>query len=386
MCSTKKPVELNPCASVKLVPHKPIRPTKMQCWMHPRRATCRVQRLRNAYHDERNESGLLHMTVYSDIFLDERARPYYRRLLRKRSDAAVARCAFLNAGRVHDCLLVEPAPSEHFKSIEEAGETNMSTLRTILVTLLDFLGRISANEYLLIVDRLIIDLVYSEFRAVVLPQHAYVLTQACESVDNESGDDEDADDNERCRRRVEPPWNQIVTASYVAAANRDEDARYNDWQRQSQYIYQTFLVYATLLTTILKQSNPFIISENTSVSVLLRTLGKCPENPERVNCCKLSYGGAPPGHIMCPPRAIVKKIYSYVNWALNPHKDQRYSALIARPSDRATGADSEDLRENINCDLHADDVTPLNLLDWDNFVSAFMDYFGAPPSARSAGI
>nr|QNN89414.1 capsid protein VP1054 [Spilarctia obliqua nucleopolyhedrovirus] len=89
---------------------------------------------------------------------------------------------------------------------------------------------------------------------------------------------------------------------------------------------------------------------------------------------------------MCPPRAIVKKIYSYVNWALNPHKDLRYSALIAQPSDATTGAGSENLRENINCDLHPDDVTPLNLLDWDNFVSAFMDYFGVPPSARSASI
>ncbi|AKR14181.1 capsid associated protein [Dasychira pudibunda nucleopolyhedrovirus] len=378
MSCAKKLVTLNPCTSVKLVPHRPIRPTKMQCWMHPRRATCRVQRLRDAYHDERNESSLLHMTVYSDIFLDERARPYYRRLLRKRTDAAAARRAFLNAGQVHDCLLLEPAPSEHFKSIEEAGETNMSTLRTILATLTSFLGRVASTEYFLIVDRLFIDLVYSEFRAVVLPQHAYVLQQAC--ADNDSSDEEP------CERRVEPPWNQIVVAAHVAAAHRHEGARYNEWQRQSQYIYQTFLVYATLLTTILKQSNPFIISENSSASVILRTLGKCPDNPERVNCCKLSYGGAPPGHLMCPPRAIIKKIYRYVNWASNPHRDQRYSALIARPSDAATGAGSGDLRENVDGNLHADDITPLILLDWDNFVSALMDYFGAPPGARPAGI
>ncbi|AHD25582.1 vp1054 [Choristoneura murinana nucleopolyhedrovirus] len=381
MCSTKKLVTLNPCTSVKLVPHRPIRPTKMQCWMHPRRATCRVQRLRNAYHD--NKSGLLHMTVYNDIFLDERARPYYRRLLRKRFDGATARRTFLNAGLVHDCLLLEPAPSEHFKSIEEAGETNMSTLKTILTTLLSYLGRMTSNEYLLIVDRLFIDLVYSEFRAVVLPQHAYVLRQACEPADSDDSDHERRDSDER---RVEAPWNQIVVAAYVAVVNKDDGSRYNEWQRQSQYIYQTFLVYATLLTTILKQSNPFIISENSSASVILRTLGKCPDNPERVNCCKLNYGGASPGHIMCPPRAIVKKIYSYVNWALNPHKDQRYSALIARPSDAATGGCSGDLRENINGDLHAEDITPLILLDWDNFVTAIMDYFGAPHNARPASI
>lgn len=315
------------------------------------------------------------MTVYSDVFLDERARPYYRRLLRKRSDAAAARRAFLNAGLVHDCLLIEPAPNERFKSVEEAGETNMSTLRTVLTTLLSYLGRVAADEYLLVVDRLFVDLVYSEFRAVVLPQHAYVLRQACAAADSASSDDE-------CReRRVEPPWNQIVVESLVAAANRDGDARYNEWQRQSQYIYQTFLVYGTLLTAILKQSNPFVISDAGSVSVILRTLGKCPENPERVNCCKLSYGGAPPGHVMCPPRAVVKKVYSYVNWALNPHKDQRYSALIARPA-AAAAAGSGDLRENADGDLHADDVTPLTLLDWDNFITALMDYFGAPPGAR----
>ncbi|QDL57051.1 VP1054 [Dione juno nucleopolyhedrovirus] len=383
MCSTRRPVALNPCASVKLVPHKPIRPTKMQCWMHPRRATCRLQHVRNAYHDELNESALLHMTVYSDIFLDERARPYYRRMLRARTDAAAGRRAFLNAGQVHDCLLIAPMPDEHFKSIEEAGETNMNTLRTILATLTNFLSRVTRNEYLLIVDRLFIDLVYSEFRAVVLPQHAYVLQQACapSPLDGESSEEE------QCERRVESPWDQIVTTSYVATANRDGDVLYNEWQRQSQYIYQTFLLYSTMLTAILKQSNPFIISESSSASVILRTLGSCPDNPDRVNLCKLSYGGAPPGHIMCAPRAIVKKVYRYVNWALNPHKDQRYSALIARPSDATTtGGCTGDLRENINNDLHADDVTPLILLDWDNFITAFMDYFGAPPSARSAGI
>ncbi|AAQ91662.1 viral capsid associated protein [Choristoneura fumiferana DEF multiple nucleopolyhedrovirus] len=382
MCSTKAPIALNPCASVKLVPYKPIRPTKMQCWMHPRRATCRARRLRNAYHNERNESGMLHATVYSNIFLDERGKPYYRKMLRKRSDAVTARHAFVSAGEVHDCMLIEPAPSERFKSIEEAGETNMTTLKIIINTLVDALGHVAANEYLLVADRLFIDMVYSEFRAIVLPQHAYILKQACPA----ETDSESDDDNERCVRRVEPPWNQIVELASVASADRDGDARYNEWQRQSQYIYRSFLVYVTMLTVILKQSNPFIISENSSVSVILRSLGKCPDNPERVKCCKLSFGGAPPGHVMCPPRAIIKKIYSYANWALNPQKDRRYSALIARPPESATGGKSKDLRENINNDLHADDITPLNLLDWDNFVGGYMDYFGATPSAQSTGI
>ena len=378
MCSTKAPIALNPCASVKLVPYKPIRPTKMQCWMHPRRATCRARRLRNAYHDERNESGMLHATVYSDIFLDENGKPYYRQMLRKRSDAAAARHAFVSAGEVYDCMLIEPAPSERFKSIEEAGETNMTTLKIIINTLVDALGHVAADEYLLVADRFFIDMVYSEFRAIVLPQHAYILKQACPSqTDSESSGDE-----ERCEQRVKPPWNQIVELTSVSSADRNGDPRYHEWQRQSQYIYRSFLVYVTMLTVILKQSNPFIISENSSVSVILRSLGKCPDNPERVKCCKLSFGGAPPGHIMCPPRAIIKKIYSYANWALNPHKDRRYSALIARPPESATGGDSQDLRENINNDLHADDITPLNLLDWDNFVSGYMDYFGATPSAQ----
>ncbi|QBC76075.1 vp1054 [Neophasia sp. alphabaculovirus] len=382
MCSTKPPIALNPCASVKLVPYKPIRSTKMQCWMHPRRATCRARRLRNAYHDERNESGMLHATVYSDIFLNERGKPYYRQMLRKHSDAAAARHTFVSAGQVHDCMLIDPAPSERFKSIEEAGETNMTTLKIIINTLVDALGHVAADKYLLVADRLFIDMVYSEFRAIVLPQHAYILKQACSA----QTDSESSDDDERCAQRVEPPWNQIVELASVASADRDGDARYNEWQRQSQYIYRSFLVYVTMLTVILKQSNPFIISTNSSVSVILRSLGKCPDNPERVKCCKLSFGGAPPGHVMCPPRAIIKKIYSYANWALNPHKDRRYSALIARPPESATGGESKDLRENINNDLHADDITPLNLLDWDNFVGGYMDYFGVTPSAQSTGI
>jgi hypothetical protein len=383
MCSTKTPIALNPCASVKLVPYKPIRSTKMQCWMHPRRATCRARRLRNAYHDERNESGILHMTVYSDIFLDERGKPYYRRMLRKRSDAAAARHVFVSAGQVHDCMLIEPTHSERFKSIEEAGETNMTTLKIIINTLIDALGRVAPDEYLLVADRLFIDLIYSEFRAVVLPQHAYILKQACAAQTDSEGSD---DDDERCTSGVEPPWNQIVELTRVTSADRTGDPRYNNWQRQSQYIYRSFLVYVTMLTVILKQSNPFIISENSSMSMILRSLGKCPENPERVKCCKLTFGGAPPGHVMCPPRAILKKIYSYANWVLNPHKDRRYSSLIARPPESTTGGGSEDLQENINSDLHADDITPLNLLDWDNFVGGYMDYFGAMPSAQSTSI
>lgn len=316
------------------------------------------------------------MTVYSDIFLDENAQPYYRRLLKKQSDSAAARRTFLSAGQVHDCLLIEPRPREQFKSVEEAGETNMNTLKIILITLLNFLRNISTNEYLLIVDRLFIDLIYSEYQTIILPQHAYVLKQAHEQVDSDNSDDDD--DDEHFERRITPPWNQIMNTAYITNTNKDNDAQYNEWQRQSQYIYQTFLVYTTLLTTILKQSNPFIISETSSVSVLLRTLGKCPDNPYHVNCCKLNYGGAPPGHIMCPPRAIVKKIYKYINWALNPHKDQRYSSLIARPSNATSGADLANLRENVGRDLHENDITPLILLDWDNFVSTFMDYFGAP--------
>nr|WRK23715.1 vp1054 [Bombyx mori nucleopolyhedrovirus] len=359
MCSTKKPIKLDLCASVKLTPFKPMRPPKpMQCWIHPRRANCKVTRPRNNYSDPDNENDMLHMTVLNSVFLNEHAKLYYRHLLR--NDQAEARKTILNADDVYECVLIKPIRTEHFRSVDEAGEHNMSVLKIIIDTVIKYIGKLADDEYILIADRMYVDLIYSEFRVIILPQSAYIIKGDYAESDSESGQSVDV-----CNE-LKYPWNLITANSFIVST---------DESRQSQYIYRTFLLYNTVLTAILKQNNPFnVIAENTSISIIVRNLGSCPNNKNRVKCCDLNYGGVPPGHVMCPPREITKKVFHYAKWVRNPNKYKRYSELIARQSE--AGGASTSLRENINNQLHARDTSQLHLLDWENFMGEFSSYFG----------
>ncbi|AKN81057.1 VP1054 [Lonomia obliqua multiple nucleopolyhedrovirus] len=365
MSLTKKPIKLNLCASVKLVPYKPMRvPKQMQCWMHPRRANCKVMRLRNNYSDPDNENDMLHLTVLNSIFLDQNAIPYYRTLLRKSTDQAESRKTIINADNIYECLLIRPIRTERFKSIDEAGESNMAILKILIKTAMNYLGKLCTNEYILIVDRLCLDMVYSEFRAIILPQRAYVLQG------EDAGDSSSSSNNVNRLDRIKFPWNQISSINLIAST---------DESRQSQYIYQTFLLYNTILTAILKQTNPFdVISENTSISIIIRNLGSCPNNKDRIKCCDLNYGGIPPGHVMCPPREITKRVFHYAKWARNPNNYKRYNEIIARQFNMSNRTPNNCLRRNLANDLNARDRSQLYLLDWQNFMGEFSSYFGLP--------
>ncbi|ANF29734.1 ORF-86 [Catopsilia pomona nucleopolyhedrovirus] len=366
MCSTKKAIELNPCASVKLVPYRPMRvPKQMQCSIHPRRANCKAMRPHNNYSDPDNENDTLHMTVMNCIFLNEHKKLYYRHLLRKETDQAEARKTILNAENVYECTLIRPIRTEHFRSVDEAGEHNMTVLKIIIDAVIEYLSKLADDEYILIVDRMYVDLIYSEFRAVILPQSAYIIKG--DYVECGSDCDNDNDDDDFNQQNIQYPWKLITTNNLIVST---------DESRQSQYIYRTFLLYNTILTAILRQTNPFDVNNNnTSISIIARNLGNCPNNKNRIKCCDLNYGGAPPGHIMCPPREITKRIFRYAKWGRNPNNYKRYSEIIARQSD-ATGGVSTDLRENVNNDLHARDRAQLYLLDWQNFMGEFSSYFG----------
>ncbi|USC25903.1 vp1054 [Palpita vitrealis nucleopolyhedrovirus] len=357
MCSIKKPIKLDLCASVKLAPYKPMRqPKPMQCWIHPQRANCKATRPRNNNTD--SEKDLLHMTVMNNVFLDEHAKLYYRHLLR--NDQAESRKAILNADNVYECVLIRPIRTENFQSVDEAGEHNMGVLKIIIDAIIKYIGKLGDNEYILLTDRMYLDLVYSEFRTIILPQSAYIIKGDCEQDDSESGQSVD-----NCNE-LGYPWKLITEQNCIVST---------DESRQSQYIYRTFILYNTILTAILKQKNPFnIVAENVSISIIVRNLGRCPNNKDRIKCCDLIYGGSVPGHVMCPPREIIKKIFHYAKWARNPNKYKRYSELIARFSENAGSFTS--LRENINNQLHARDAAQLHLLDWENFMGEFTSYFG----------
>jgi Baculovirus VP1054 protein len=356
MSSKKKPLILDLCASVKLTPYKPMRvPTRMQCWMHPRRVNCKVQHLRYGLStDAEGQNDIVHLTVSNNIFLNERAKPYYRYMLRKMTDQAESRKTILNAENMYECVLIRPIRTETFRSIDEAGEHNMSCLKIIIDTVKQYLNKLTNDEYFLIVDKMYLDLIYSEFRAIVLPQHAYVIKGIYDDMNSDTTVEEGEEDAESTLRY---PWNEITTINYISSTEQS---------RQSQYIYQTFLLYNTVLTSILKQSNPFdVVSDSTSISVIARNLGVCPQNKDRIKCCDLNYGCSPPGHIMCPPREIVKRVFHYAKWGRNPNNYRRYSELIVRSSTEHT-------------DLHVRDRIHLLLLDWQNFMDEFSSYFGLP--------
>nr|AFS51976.1 DekiORF99 [Dendrolimus kikuchii nucleopolyhedrovirus] len=359
MCSTPSAMTSSPCVSAKLVPFRPMRaPKPMQCWIHPRRANCKAVRLRSG--DDADGDDLLHATVLHGYYLNERAKPYYRQLLRDVSDQAHARKTILNAEAVYECVSVRLVRTEQFKGVDEAGEYNMNVLKIIIDSLLKYLGKLGDDEYMLIVDKMYVDLVYSEFRTIILPQSAYIIKGRCEG----GADDSDSNEENSSCNKTPRLWSELIGHNYLVST---------DESRQSQYIYRTFLLYNTILTVVLKQSNPF--DANATISIICRNLGRCPNNKERIKCCDLNYGGTPPGHVMCPPREITKKVFHYAKWGRNPNNYRRYSELIVRHSE-ATGGRSGDLRENIGGELHARDRAQLHLLDWQNFMGEFGSYFG----------
>jgi hypothetical protein len=309
------------------------------------------------------------------FFLNEHAKPYYRSLLNRAVDHARARKTILNADSVYENVLLRLVRDETFKGVEEAGERNMTCLKLILATVVNYLGALAADECILIADRMYVDVMYSEFRTIILPQRAYIIkgsySEGNNSDDNDyddnGGDDNKTNDNSyNHKETIKFPWSLVAFNNLVAST---------DESRQSQYIYQTFLVYNTIFTAILNQANPFdVIAENTSISVVVRNLGKCPQNKDRIKCCDLKYGGIPPGHIMCPPREMIKRVFKYAKWARNPNNYKRYNELIVRQRETLGGGR---LRVNINNEIHPRDRAQLYLLDWQNFITEFMNCFGA---------
>jgi Baculovirus VP1054 protein len=207
--------------------------------------------------------------------------------------------------------------NETFCTIDESGERNMVILQTIIKGLLNSL--LDDKTAILMIDELQIDLIYSEYRFFILPQRMVFIYYE-ESV----------------------PINDDLNIFNIPITETAINC---------QIIYRTFLVYNTILTTLLRDRNPF--NMKITISVIFRMLGKCPNNKDRIKCCDLNYGGNAPGHIMCPPRDMVKKIFHYAKWAKSPNNYRRYFELILSSS-----------------------TTDLMVLDWFNFITDFKNYFG----------
>ncbi|CDG73145.1 vp1054 capsid associated protein [Spodoptera exigua multiple nucleopolyhedrovirus] len=332
-------VRLNRCASEKLTPFRPIKVTSTQCPIHLFRANCKVIKRYDAENDTNYDN---HLTILNGVYQNYNREPFYLALVNPANDLET-RGVYTNANDM--VLYVELHrldDDERFFGIDAAGERNVATIRNVIKMIMDAFA-VCADRYILMIDELQVDLVYSIFRSIILPQRMIAI-YTDESV----------------------PINDDVQ---IFSVPRTEAAF------ESQLIYRTFLMYNTVLTMLLKQSNPF--NENAkNISVILRTLGKCPNNKDRVKCCDLQYGANAPGHIMCPPREMIKKIFHYAKWSRTPNNYRRYFELIVAqsvPNRRFDENIDDDDDDNNN---YRNNNTSLIKMDWYNFIDDFRRYFG----------
>ncbi|AXS67706.1 vp1054 [Cryptophlebia peltastica nucleopolyhedrovirus] len=316
----------NQCVSEKLIPFKPIKLPQTQCPYHPLRANCRLIKPCDRY--DREEDAGKHVTVLQAATgINYNLQPYYMCLL----DDAELRGYSMNANEFFGHVQLNKLDNdEEFFGIDAAGEKNMGTIKMVIKSIMDSFATCE-NYYILMIDELQLDLLFSMFRSIILPQ-----------------------------RMVSIHKNNFVTDDVYFKLF---SVPVTDESDQSQQIYRTFLMYNTVLTMILKQPNPFNDARK-NISVIFRSLGRCPNNKERVKCCDLAYGGNAPNHVMCPPREMVKRVFHYAKWSRTPNNYKRYYEKITNKID-----DSRNDQSSLS-------KYALLTLDWYNFIEDFRTYFG----------
>nr|AWJ76673.1 vp1054 [Lymantria dispar multiple nucleopolyhedrovirus] len=328
MSSIRSVLSGNACVSERSFFFKTLSTPKTQCHYHPLRANCRAIKLSD---DITDDVYYYHETTLGLLYLNYDRRPFYSCLMRTGPEP---RGFHINATNllayVHLKKLDE---DEEFFGIDEAGERQLGVVATVIKGVLEALAGCD-HLYVLMIDELQVDLVYSALRAVVLPQRMVVVEQ-----------------------HETAPRLQAVSVFSVPLTTDSQN---------SQFIYRLFLVYNTVLTLMLKQRNPFN-DLNKNISVIFRNLGRCPENKDRVKCCDLNYGGNAPGHIMCPPREMVKRVFHYAKWARSPNNYKRYFELLVKPPTPPRRFVENNTAKEVDRDLI--------VVDWYNFMEDFYRYF-----------
>ncbi|AUF81570.1 vp1054 [Malacosoma neustria nucleopolyhedrovirus] len=339
--ATPTTIKYTQCVSEKLIPFKPLKLRAGQCQIHRSRANCLA--MKPCLDDTDNYTACVsHVTVLESVYLDNDLKPYYLCMIDDDDDVgnSDSRKVFLNATQMYAVVNLRPLDeNETFYAIDEGAERNMSTLKIAIKTIMDIF-QTCQTLYILMADELVVDVVYSVFRTVVLPQRMIYIHQTDNvPLDTSAG-------------------LKLFTVPTTPASV------------ESQLIYRTFLMYNTILTMILKQKNPF--NANKNISIIFRNLGKCPNNKDRLKCCDLDYGGNAPGHIMCPPREMVKRIFHYAKWVKTPNNYKRYYELILAPTVKQRNF------SYVNSALLLQSPADISLyvLDWYNFIQNFRDYFG----------
>nr|AGS18870.1 VP1054 [Pieris rapae granulovirus] len=288
--------------------YQPVRTTKRQCRFHPHRANCNLIQTKGL-----TKTFYHHYTTIDMRYCSVNGDPYYEWLLSDNKERRAQR--FQNAYKSVCGVIVESEQGEIVRNLDEAGEIDTELIRMVMRYVYEYLENDKcglnghakndtvhdeAKVYVLF-NEMYVQCLYSFRQCIVLPQEMYCLYK----------DGEEPIINEQFFFTTVPEYEDTIA---------------------SQHIYKGFLVYNTVLTMMLKEKNPF--NDNTKViSKVIESVGTCNggvenEKKTRIKICGLKFGGETPGHLMCPPKEIVKLVYKYAKWRLNPKNYARYYGLL----------------------------------------------------------
>ncbi|AIS92124.1 capsid protein [Erinnyis ello granulovirus] len=322
------------------VVYQPIKLSqKKQCQSHWNRTNCTLTQTKGqnstvVYH---------HYTVLDSKYCSSNGDPYYEWLLNNDVYYTRKQLRFNNAYTTVCGVEYTAEQDECVRNIESAGETDMQLVRSVIRYVYNYLenDKMSLNGhaktfvdsyedneskvYVLFCE-MFIQCLYSHRQCIILPQEMYCLYKEGE----------------------EPILNECYFFNTIPET---------DYSIVSQDIYKSFIVYNTTLTMILQEPNPF--NDNTkAISKIIESVGTCTGGEEGgkkkyIQICKLKFGGNVSGHVMCPPKEMVKMIYRYAKWRMNPKNYARYFELLV--NDKPKHEDS--------------------LREWDVFLKNFKSYF-----------
>lgn len=292
-----------------------------------------------------------HYTILDSKYCSTNGDPYYEWLLDSDVYTSRKQLRFNNAYKtVCGVEYLCNDGDECVRDIESGGETNVHLVSSVIRYVYNYLendrggssslnghtktyiggggGNDESKVYVLF-NEMYIQCLYSHRQCIILPQEMYCLYK--------EGD--------------EPILNSFFLYNTVPET---------DYSIVSQNIYKSFLVYNTSLTLMLQEANPFNDTTK-AISKIIESVGTCNRGEEGVvkkryiQVCKLKFGGGDvaTSHVMCPPKEMVKMIYRYAKWRLNPKNYARYFELLVNDKPKQ----EEVLRE------------------WDVFLKNFKSYF-----------
>ncbi|APO14005.1 VP1054 [Plodia interpunctella granulovirus] len=313
--------------------YQSVQITKRPCPFHPNLQNCYLIRTKTP-------SGTIyeHFTRMDVKYCSIDATPYYQWLLTHETE--VQRTNLLFNSMIMGGVKFWSVDRESLRSVEEGGERDVGQIRLVMKHLHGYLSNDKGDlnghsrsdavseesKVYVLMNRMYVQCVYSFRQCIVLPQEMYCLY----------------------KEGNQPEINRIFRFTSVPESEGGV---------ASQHIYKTFLIYNTILTMMLRESNPF--NDTTKViSKIIESVGTCNGGEaggkrNRIKVCELNFGGEPPGHVMCPPKEMIKKIFRYAKWRLNPKIYSRYYAIL----------------------VNDDAKTQEYIREWSIFVVGFQRYF-----------